>query len=329
MINHLWKKTFYVLLILLVSCTSSQDKLSTDSVNLHSSYKLPLTYQQHRSQQKYFQSKYGSVAYTDHGTGKVLVLLHGVPTSSWMYRKIIPSLQTDFRVISIDFLGYGSSSKPKDNGVNYSAISQAENVEALLVSLGIHKYSLLMHDMGGLVAWELLRMQPNTISNLIILNTIVNQNGFEHPDIKPGAMTKLMTKAYSNNLTSAAALKMTFNNLGLGGDYKLSEAECNGYVTPMKEGGDKALYVFYTGLNNDLYKRLNNNKAVFQSFEGNTLVLWGAKDKTLTTKQIPFLREHLHIPAKNIHIYEENNHFLVEEIPEEVISKVRKILADK
>ena len=55
-------------------------------------------------------------------------------------------------------------------------------------------------------------------------------------------------------------------------------------------------------------------------------MLWGAKDKTLTTEQIPFLREHLRIPENHVHIYEENNHFLVEEIPVEVVSKITGFL---
>ena len=131
-----------------------------------------------------------------------------------------------------------------------------------------------------------------------------------------------MAKAYTNDLTSA----MTFDGLSLDGRHKLTEEECKGYVQPMKEGGDQALYSFYTSLNDDLYSRLESNKSVFQAYQGNTLVLWGAKDETLTTEQIPFLREHLHIPAKNIHIYEDNNHFLVEEIPAEVVTKVKEFL---
>ena len=126
MLNFFLKNVFYVLLVFLfVSCSGSQQNLPTDSVNLSSNYQLPKTYQQHRSQQQSFDSKDGSIAFTDHGAGEVLVLLHGVPTSSWMYRKIIPSLQSNFRIISIDLLGFGSSHKPKDNGRNYLTISQA------------------------------------------------------------------------------------------------------------------------------------------------------------------------------------------------------------
>ena len=113
MLKLFLNNSFFVILFLLVSCSSPQDNLSVDSPEPNSNYQLPLAYQQHRSQQKYFQSEDGSIAYTDHGEGDVLVLLHGVPTSSWMYRKIIPDLQQDFRVISVDLLGYGSSEKQK------------------------------------------------------------------------------------------------------------------------------------------------------------------------------------------------------------------------
>ena len=319
---------YYFLTLLLISCGDSRNAVSVQSAPSTVDYQLPVDYAQHESQEKYFHTSDGNIAYIDHGDGGVLVLLHGVPTSSWLYRKIIPELQNNFRVVAIDFLGYGGSAKPEDNGQNYLAISQAEKVQALLASLEIKNYSLLMHDMGGLVAWELLRIQPEAINNLIVLNTIVNKEGFYPPDTDPGIVTRLMTKAFSNNLTSVMTLRMTFDGLGLQGKHVLTEEECKGYVLPMREGADQALYSFYTSLNDDLYARLDSNKSVFQSYQGNTLVLWGAKDKILTTEQIPLLREHLHIPAKNIHIYEENNHFLAEEIPGEVVAKVKQFLMD-
>ena len=305
--------------LLLASCSST--KLIVPSAPTER-YELPETYKQHRSQQQYFSTSDGSVAYTDHGEGDVLVLLHGVPTSSWMYRKIIPDLQNNFRVITIDFLGYGSSDKPDDNGTNYLPVSHAKRIQALLSSLNVNEFSLLMHDMGGLVAWEMLRQQPTSIRNLIVLNTIVRDQGFDQPDIKPGVMAKQMSKAYSNNLTSVAVLQVTFGKLGLVDEYKLSDEECFGYVQPMKEGSDEALHAFFVSLNDDLFEKLQSNQSIFEAYNGNTLVMWGGKDDILTTGQIPFLQEHLRIPDENIHIYSENNHFLVEEIPEEVTKEI-------
>lgn len=313
-------------ILLFVSCSSQKlDVLSAPT----EVYELPKTYQQHRSQQQYFSTNDGSIAYTDHGEGEVLVLLHGVPTSSWLYRKVIPGLQNRFRVISIDFLGYGSSDKPNDNGTNYLPISHAKKIQALLASLEVNEFSLLMHDMGGLVAWEMVRLQSSSISNLIVLNTIVRDKGFNQPNIKPGIMARQMSKAYSSNLTSSAILRLTFKNLGLGGEHELSEEECYGYVQPMKEGSDQALYAFFVSLNDELFERLESNQSAFEAYKGNTMVLWGGKDETLTIEQITFLQEHLRIPDKNIYIYSENNHFLVEEIPNEVTKQITTFMRNR
>jgi len=286
------------------------------------SYTAPATYRQHRTQQRTFQTPAGAIAYTDHGAGDAIVLLHGVPTSSWMYRKVIPKLQVRHRVISVDLLGYGSSAKPEDASGTYSAASQANRVRALLDSIGVQRYSVMMHDMGGLVAWEIMRQDISAVENLIVLNTIVREKGFEHPGLDPGMMTKTITKAYSNRWTSSIILERSFAFLGLNSEKKLSERECEGYVKPLREGSDAALYAFFTSIDDYLFAKLESNRHLFARFRGRTLVLWGAKDKSLTTDQIPFLHQHLRIPASDIHVYTDNAHFLAEEIPEEIATQV-------
>jgi len=294
--------------------------------NLEAAYTKPAIYQEHRAQQRSFQSSTGKIAYTDHGEGPVLVLLHGVPTSSWMYRKIIPDLQQSMRVISVDHLGFGSSEKPEQD-TGYGAHDHALRVQELLAFLNIESYSLLMHDMGGLVAWDMLRSDPAPIDNLVVLNTIVHDEGFHQPEMKPGNFTRRLMTAFTSQLTSVAVLEKTFSDLGLNGDYKLSEDECFGYVAPMREGADPALYQFFTGINDELFAKLDENRTAFQNFEGQTLVMWGAQDETLTIDQVPILQEMLNVPAKNVHIYPKNAHFIAEEIPEEVVEKVSAFIA--
>ena len=308
----------------LSACKSGVEMEMSD--NVQQLYKLPSNYQEHRSQQQLFGEKGHQIAYTDHGSGPVLVLLHGVPTSSWKYRKIIPELQKDRRVITIDFLGFGSSDKPKDDGEIYTPIENAKRIQALLSYLKIDEYALLMHDMGGLVAWELMRENHQSISHVVVLNTIIHKEGFYPPNIKPGIVSRQLMTAYSNEITSTTILEKTFSALGLVNEHKLNENECFGYVAPLHEGSDQALYAFFTNINDDLFERLDQNQTALSGFKGKTLVLWGEKDETLTTKQIPILQKTLNIPQENIHIYPENNHFLVEEIPEEIVLKVNEFL---
>lgn len=313
------------LALLTVACSNSAPPPPSIGNQLETAYAAPVTYQDHRDQQRLFQSADGNLAYTDHGTGPVLVLLHGVPTSSWMYRKIIPELQQNTRIISIDHLGFGSSDKP-DQTTGYAPADHARRARALLASLDIAEYSLLMHDMGGLVAWEMLRADQNAVQNLIVLNTIVNDEGFTQPDMKPGAFTRTLMDAYSSPLTSVAVLTKTFNDLGLTDEHKLSEDECYGYVAPMREGADPALYQFFTSINSDLFTRLDENRTRFSGFKGQTIVMWGAKDETLTIGQIPILQEMLNVPSENVFIYDDNAHFLAEEIPGEIITKTKTLL---
>lgn len=317
--------TIAILLLFLSSAcnTGTQSEVGT---KVTANYTAPATYWDHRAQQQYFETQDGRIAFTDHGEGDVLVLLHGVPTNSWMYRKMIPDLQKSMRVITVDFMGYGSSDKPDKKSGAYGNAQQAANVQALLADLNIENYSILMHDMGGLVAWEALRNDPQAIDNLIVLNTIINKQGFDHPNIEPGFFTNQMMKAYSSELTSAVILKKTFDDLGLTGEYELTEAECHGYVAPIREGSDSALYAFFTNINDDLFSRLEENRILFTSYKGNTHIVWGGRDEILTTEQIPILQQTLSIPDDHIHIMPANAHFLAEEIPDELVSIVTSIV---
>ncbi len=94
------------------------------------------------------------IFHRDLGAGEVLVCLHGFPTASWDWHRLWPSLSATRRVIALDFLGYGLSSKPVDHA--YRAAEQADIVLALMQFLGIGQAHVLAHDFGDSVAQELL-----------------------------------------------------------------------------------------------------------------------------------------------------------------------------
>ena len=311
-------------LLFLSACAAGSDNMMQIGSAVQANYSMPETYVDHRAQQQLLSVEGGTVAYTDHGTGPAIVLLHGVPTSSWMYRKLIPLLQDDMRVITIDFLGYGSSEKPDGGSDVYGDDLQAIRVGQVLDHLQVSEHGLLIHDMGGLVAWEMLRTRPDSVSHLVVLNTVVSSTGFNHPNMKPGTVTRQLMNAYTGKLTSVAIMQNTFNSLGLTGPHELSEAECFGYVAPMREGSDDALYTFFTQINDDMMTRLEADDDTLADYSGETLVLWGAADKVLTVEQVPVLQKRLRIPDENIRIYEDTAHFVAEERPEDV---AREILA--
>ncbi|RLT92229.1 alpha/beta fold hydrolase [Ketobacter sp.] len=86
-----------------------------------------------------------------------ILLLHGYPTSSWDWERLWPLLTEDFRLIALDFLGFGFSDKPYP--YHYRIQEQADIVEALVQQLGLTQFHVLSHDYGDTVAQELLARQ--------------------------------------------------------------------------------------------------------------------------------------------------------------------------
>lgn len=95
------------------------------------------------------------IFYRRSGSGdKVLLCLHGFPTSSYDYHKIWDGLAEDFDLIAFDMIGYGFSDKPK--AFSYTTFDQADILEALLEELKIDRFHILSHDYGNTITQELL-----------------------------------------------------------------------------------------------------------------------------------------------------------------------------
>jgi pimeloyl-ACP methyl ester carboxylesterase len=95
-----------------------------------------------------------SLAWWEGGAGEPLLLIHGFPTASWDWSAVWPPLARRFRLVAMDMLGFGFSSKPRPHV--YSIAEQADLYEALLAELGIARCHVLAHDYGDSVAQELL-----------------------------------------------------------------------------------------------------------------------------------------------------------------------------
>ncbi len=155
-------------------------------------------YNEFENQLNYFDTTDGKMAYFDRGQGPCVLLLHGVPTSCWLYRKIIPILlEHNFRVIAPDMLGFGSSDKPEGYEI-YSDFEMGKRLLNLMDFLKIDSWSHVFHDGGGLWTWAMLELDSSRINHLFMLNTIIYQNGFKPPiKFEKGFIAKIFAKLYS------------------------------------------------------------------------------------------------------------------------------------
>jgi len=108
-----------------------------------------------------------------------LVLLHGYPTSSHMYRNLIRDLSDKYHLIAPDYPGYGRSEQPPIAEFEYTFDNFAKIVTNLLKQLGIEKYSLYLMDYGAPVGFRIASAYPEKVDSLIIQNGCAYEEGLE------------------------------------------------------------------------------------------------------------------------------------------------------
>jgi pimeloyl-ACP methyl ester carboxylesterase len=106
----------------------------------------------------------------------VLLLLHGFPASSFMFRDLIPRLSERFQLIAPDYPGFGYSDPPKD-GASYTFDYLADIIERFTRELGLQKYAIYMQDFGGPVGFRLAHRHPERVSFFVIQNANAYDEG--------------------------------------------------------------------------------------------------------------------------------------------------------
>ena len=210
-----------------------------------------------------------------------ILLLHGFPTSSHMFRNLIPILADEFHLIAPDYPGFGASSMPRVNEFEYSFDKLANIVEQLTLKLDLQQYFLYLMDYGAPVGYRLATKYPEKVSGLIVQNGNAYEEGlrdFWQP-----------LKAYWQNKTSENAQVLADNFLNL---EATKWQYTNGVRTPEAIAPDNwfhdqylldrpgnqeiQLELFYSyGTNPPLYPEWQE---YFRSFQPPTLIVWGKGD---------------------------------------------------
>lgn len=120
--------------------------------------------------------------YLDEGAGDPVVMLHGNPTWSFYYRRLVLALRRSHRCIVPDHVGMGMSDKPGDDRYAYTLAQRVDDLTALLEHLEVRRnVTLVLHDWGGMIGMAWAARHPERVARLVILNTAA----FPLPDDKP------------------------------------------------------------------------------------------------------------------------------------------------
>lgn len=183
----------------------------------------------------------------DQGQGEPLLLIHGFPTASWDWAKMWPKLVKNYRLLTLDMLGFGFSDKPRKH--SYSIAEQADCIEHFLAEKGIANIHILSHDYGDTVAQELLaRFQTNSFipNPSLTLKSICFLNGGLFPEThQPLLIQKILMSPLGfmvGRLFNREKLKKNFNQI-FGPTTLPTEEELTSFWTLISANGGK--YVFH------------------------------------------------------------------------------------
>ena len=257
----------------------------------------------------------------------VVVLLHGFPTSSRMFRNLIPQLSDRYRVIAPDYPAFGHSAMPARKDFPYSFATFADLTDSLLAQLGATRYALYVMDYGAPVGFRLALKHPERVNALIV------QNGNAYEEGLRDFWTPI--KAYwadpdknRDKLRKVLTLEATKSQY-VGGVRDVSRIDPDSWVVDhslMQRPGNDEIQL-------DLFKDYATNVALYPKFQDffrtrkpPTLIVWGKNDKIFPTEGArPYLRD---LPDAELHLLD-TGHFALEDKGDEIAALMRDFLERK
>lgn len=254
-----------------------------------------------------------------------VLLLHGFPTSSRMFRNLIPALADRYHLIAPDYPAFGHSAAPDRKSFNYTFANYAKLVDGLVTSLGVSRYALYVQDYGAPVGYRLALLHPERVTALVVQNGNAYDEGLRE-FWKP-------IKAYWAN-PSAANRKALRAGLTL---EATRSQYVDGVADPQRIDPDNWLVdqalLDRPGIDEimlDLFRDYGTNVTLYPRFQEffrtrrpPTLIVWGKNDIIFPAEGAhPYLRD---LPNAELHLLD-SGHFALEDKGHEIATLMRSFL---
>jgi haloalkane dehalogenase len=266
--------------------------------------------------------------YLDEGRGEAVLCVHGTPTWSFYYRRLVEALRDSHRVVVPDHIGCGLSDKPTDERYPYTLARRVDDLEALIDHLGLENLTLVVHDWGGAIGFGWAVRHPERVRRLVILNTAAFHlpAGKRMPwqlslvrDTPLGPLLVRGLNAFARGAAHTACTRVRMSR-------ELQDAYCAPYDSwaarravlrfvqdiPLRTG-DPA---------HEPLSRIESGLAAL--VDRPALILWGARDFVFDHHFLAVWRRLL--PGAEVHEFANCGHYVLEDAAEQIIPLVRRFL---
>jgi len=268
--------------------------------------------------------------YVDEGPSDapVVLMLHGNPTWSFYWRRLISALSPTHRVIAPDHIGCGKSDKPGDEAYAYRLEQRVQDIESLVGELGLHDITLAVHDWGGMIGMGWAHRHPGLVARLVVLNTAA----FPMPstkrlpaslwlarDTKAGALLVRGFNAFARGATRLAVTRVRLPKAVRDGlcapydswDHRRAVLRFVQDI-PLKESDPSFSIVREVGEHLHQF----NNRPV--------LICWGDRDFVFDDHFLKVWKSAL--PDADVHQFPDCGHYVLEDAAAEIEQLVRRFL---
>lgn len=256
---------------------------------------------------------------------QVLLLLHGLPSSSRMYEPLLARLSESFRLIAPDYPGFGHSAAPAPGEFAYTFDRLAEVMIRFTEMLGLTRYSLFMQDYGGPVGFRMAMAHPERLRSLIVQNAVAHDSGLSAlwgPRRAFWADRAAHEESLRKNLLSLEATRRRH----IGSDPDVERYDPDLWT-------DEFAFLNQPGqadIQTELFYDYRSNVAAYpkwqewmRAYHPRLLVLWGKYDPSFDLSEAEAYRRD--VPDAEVHILEAG-HFALDTAADQIAERVRGFL---
>ena len=256
-----------------------------------------------------------------------ILLLHGFPTSSQMFRNLIPALGYKYRVIAPDYPGYGHSSMPSRGTYAYTFDNLANVIDDFTEKVGLTKYALYMQDYGAPVGYRLASAHPDRISAIVVQNGNAYDEGLDNEFWKPIKAYWKEPKSKEKrdairNLITYEATKWQYTHGVKNPELVSPDGATHDQFLLERKGNDEIqldMFLSY-GSNPPLYPKWQE---YFRKHQPPMLIVWGKNDKIFPAEGAePYKRD---LKTLEFHLLDAG-HFALESNGDEIAQLMVKFL---